>query len=334
MHRHNLLLGLTVALVLAALACRGPIAEPRPTRESPGIEGLTATAGPETTRDIVNTLPASPAAFAQPLGTQEDPIIWRSVPGHIGHTHISQFTERLERQSGLHFEAAGANSYADLIEAACSVPPKAHLVSLPAFAYLLAHDRCGVQAGIVAAYYGSTTTRGQFIARAGSGIPEVTDLKGHSFCRPDPLSTSGWHYPNLTMKAAGVDPQEDLRSVTSVGSHHGVVVAVYTRGCEAGSTYVDARESVVDKYPDVLDKVAVVELTPGVPNLGIQFVPGLDVELKTRIIDAVIATASDQEPEQEVWGSGWTGFEREDDSFYDPLRELLRAADMSASEFE
>ena len=47
--------------------------------------------------------------------------------------------------------------------------------------------------------------RGQFIARADSGITTLADLEGKTFCFVDPNSTSGYIVPNIILKANGID---------------------------------------------------------------------------------------------------------------------------------
>jgi phosphonate transport system substrate-binding protein len=185
---------------------------------------------------------------------------------------------------------------------------------------------------MVAEYYGSTTRRGQIIARADSGISELADLEGSSFCTPSALHVTGHILPWITMKAAGIEPEEDLGSIRTFGSNDDLVEAVRNGGCDAGSTYVDARESVRNEYPDVMDEVVVIELTPGMPNPGIQFVPQLDAELRNKLVDAFLAVANNQEAREAI-RADWTDLVRHDDSFYDPLRELLRLADVALDEF-
>ena len=74
--------------------------------------------------------------------------------------------------------------------------------------------------------FGSPVYYGQIFVRTDSGITELADLAGKTFCRPDPLSTSGWIIPSITLKAAGVDPDTDLAQVVDAGSHDAAVAGV------------------------------------------------------------------------------------------------------------
>ena len=130
----------------------------------------------------------------EPLGTEENPIIWSFVPsGEMERvaSRAGQVADMLNDKTGLFFETNVATEYAGVIEALSSDPPEAHMASLATFAYVMAADRGVAEAALVSVRYGSPTYNGQLIVHADSGISKVSDLKGKTFARPDPLSTSG-----------------------------------------------------------------------------------------------------------------------------------------------
>jgi phosphonate transport system substrate-binding protein len=183
--------------------------------------------------------------------------------------------------------------------------------------------------------FGSPVYNGQIYVRGDSGISSVADLGGKTFCRPDPLSTSGWIIPSITLKAAGLDPDTDLAQIVDAGSHDAAVAGVYNGDCDAGSSYVDARSTIEEEYPDVMDVIQVIEISADIPNDGVQFVPDFDGETKTQIVNALLAIA-ETEAGQEALDTAysWNALEQHDDSFYDPFRQVLDAAGVSAEDFE
>ena len=209
------------------------------------------------------------------------------------------------------------------------------MASLATFAYVLAADRGCAEAALVAVRFGSPVYNGQIIARADSGITSIADLAGKTFCRPDPLSTSGWIIPNLTMRAAGINPDTDLAEIVDAGSHDAVVAAVYNGDVDAGATYVDARSRIEEEHPDVMEKVVVVELTEDIPNDGVQFSPTVPQDLQDRIVDALLRIAQTEEGKKALKTAyQWSGLERHDDSFYDPFRQVLQAAGLSIGQLQ
>ncbi|MGD8996614.1 MAG: phosphate/phosphite/phosphonate ABC transporter substrate-binding protein [Anaerolineae bacterium] len=271
------------------------------------------------------------------LGSSEDnPIIWSFVPsGEMEQVAAGaqEMADLLHDETGLYFETNVATEYAGVIEAMCADPPEAHMGSLATFSYVLANERCDIAAELVSVRYGSPTYNGQIIVLADSGISSLTDLAGKTFCRPDPLSTSGWIIPDLTLRAAGINPETDLAEIVDAGSHDAVVAAVYNGDCDAGATYVDARTSIEEDNPDVLDRVVVIEVTEDIPNDGVQFIPGMDEEMRTQIVDALMAIAETEEGQEAMdVAYEWAGLEVHGDEFYDPFRQVLQASGMSIEE--
>jgi len=267
------------------------------------------------------------------LGTEESPIIWSFVPS--GETErvaagARSVADLLHDETGLYFDTTIATEYTGVIDGMCSDPPEAHVGSLATFGYMLANERCGVEAELVAVRFGGLAYNGQLITRADSGIDSIADLEGKTFCRPDPLSTSGWVIPSLSMQAEGINPEKDLAEIVDAGGHDAVVAAVYDGDCDAGSTYVDARVILQDKYEDVRERVIVFHLTVDIPNEGVQFIAGIDEEMKSQIVDGLL-TISQTEEGQEALDTayGWSGLERHGDGFYEPFKRILQASGVS-----
>ncbi len=271
------------------------------------------------------------------IGTEKNPIIWAVVPSGETEQVVAGFEEissMIFDETGLVVEPFVATEYAGVIEALCTDPPRAHMTSLATFSYILAADKGCAEAALVAVRYGSSFYNGQIFVRADSGITSVADLVGKAYCRPDILSTSGWVIPSITLKAAGVDPDTDLAQILDAGTHDATVAGVYNGDCDAGSTYADARSSIEEDYPDVMDVIRVIEISADIPNDGVQFVVGFDAELKDQIVAALLAIAgTDAGQEALDTAYQWKGLEAHDDTFYDAFRQVLDAAGVSAEDY-
>lgn len=288
---------------------------------------------------VLGSLVLAACQPAEPeLGTEENPIIWAVVPSGETERVVSGFEQvaaLVQQETGLYIDPLVATEYAGVIEAMCSDPPKAQMGSLATFAYILASERGCAEAELVSVRFGSTSYNGQIFVRADSGINTIADLKGKTFCRPDPLSTSGWIIPSITLRANGVDPDTDLAEIVDAGSHDASVAGVYNGDCDAGSSFVDARTNIEEDYPDVMDVIKVIEVSADIPNDGVQYVPSFPREMRDQINNALLNIAqTDAGLEALDIAYQWGGLERVDDSFYDPFRQVLDAAGVSAEELQ
>jgi phosphonate transport system substrate-binding protein len=74
-----------------------------------------------------------------------------------------------------------------------------------------------------------------FITRDGSGITNLKQLAGKTFCFGDINSTSGHLYPVLALKQVGISPEKGLKSFRYTGSHPATAQAVAAGACDAGA---------------------------------------------------------------------------------------------------
>lgn len=311
--RIYLVIGLVLTLLLAA--CGGAGAEPTATPEP--------TAPPEPT--------ATPAPT---LGTEDNPLVMSFVPSGDTQEIIAggeEIEAMLEEKTGLVIDSNVATSYAAVVEAMGA--GNAHIGWLNTFGYLLAHEKYNVEPLLATVRFGSSSYKGQIVANVDSGIETLEDLKGKTMCWVDPLSTSGYIIPRVVLKANGVDPDTDFAKTVEAGSHNNVIIAVYNGECDAGATFVDARGSVEDEYPDVRDKVKVIAESPPIPNDNVSVIPELPDEMKQNIQDALLEIAA-SEAGQEALNTVYSieGLEPIDDSFYDAFRAQLNAGGVSVEE--
>ena len=264
------------------------------------------------------------------LGTEENPLIWALVPSGETDTVLAGFEDVaaiLYDETGLVIEPFVATEYAGVIEALSADPPKAHMASLATFAYLVASARGVADVALVSERYGSASYNGQIITRVDSGINSIEDLAGKTFCRPDPLSTSGWIIPMVTMQASGINPDTDLAEVVDAGSHDAVAAGVYDGTCDAGSTYIDVRSSMEEDYPDIMEVTQVINVSVDIPNDGVQFSPSVPAEIREPIVNALLTINETEEGLAAIDAAyEWTKLVAKDDSFYDPFRQVLDAA--------
>jgi polar amino acid transport system substrate-binding protein len=284
----------------------------------------------KTQDELVAELPQlGDGAYAtEPVGTEDNPIVWVLVPSQDTQTVLTgaeEIAAVFEEEAGLIVTPLITTDFTGAVEAMCS--GEAHMGALNTFNYVLAHARECADVGLASVRFGSSFYQGQLVTRSDSGITSVADFAGKTFCRPDPTSTSGWVIPSITMQAEGIDPENDLAEIIDAGGHDAVIISVYNGDCEVGSTFVDARTNVEEDFPDVMDVVTVIGESAPIPNDTISFLPDLDPEVRAALIAVFLELASTEEG-LAILDSvySWSGMEETDDSFYDGFRQQLEAA--------
>jgi phosphonate transport system substrate-binding protein len=268
------------------------------------------------------------------LGTAENPVVWVLTPSQDTETVLAGaegIAEYVEQETGIVIDSFVATDYTSQVEAMCS--GEADMGAINTFGYTRAADRDCVDAALASTRFGSATYAGQIVTQAGSDVTSIEDLSGKTFCRPDPGSTSGWVIPSLLMLGAGIDPEADLAEIVDAGGHDGVVIAVYNGDCDAGSSFVDARTIVSDDFPDVNEKVIVVQETAPIPNDSIAFTPDFPADTRAEIV-AALMTLNDTDEGVELLNGlfSWAGLIEIEDTFYDGFRQQLEAAGLTAED--
>jgi phosphonate transport system substrate-binding protein len=268
------------------------------------------------------------------LGTEQDPIVMSFVPSGDTEEIIAsgdEIAQMITDQTGLIIQANVGTDFAAVREAMGA--GKAHIGWLNTFNYVLAHEKYGVDAALVTVRFGETFYTGEIIVRADSGITSLDDLKGKTFCWVDPNSTSGYIIPRIMLLANGINPDTDFAEQVEAGSHNNVVAAVYNGDCDAGACYSDARSSIAEEYPDVMDVVSILATTPEIPNDNVSFIKNFPTDMRDSITQALLDISASEEG-QAALNSLYSidGLEKTSDAFYDGFRADLSAAGIDLEE--
>ncbi len=261
----------------------------------------------------------------------------------------STVARMLEVATGYSIEATVPTSYAAAIEAACA--GRVHIAWLAPASYVLANARCGVEVGLISVranlpYYGA-----QILMRADLGAKSVADLRGRRFAFGDPASTSSYIWPAVYIKKKGFDPSRFFSETVFAGGHDRVVIAIYQGSVDAGATFgdefgSDARDRVIRQFPDVKQRVVVLEYvkppTIGyIPNDTISFRKELPAEVKEKITKAMFRIAKTAPGREAVFAlyqhEGYADYEAliKDykvnprlvpslDAFFNPIRDAIK----------
>jgi len=275
--------------------------------------------------------PPAPAA----VGTPENPIQVLYVPSVSAEEIVAGgelLAAALNTATGLTFEVSVPTSYAATVEAMCAAPDTT-IGFIPAQAYVLASNLCGVTPALKALRFGYTEYWTEFIVARDSEFMTLEDLNGATWAYPDGGSTSGFLVPSGMFQALGITPGDSFEG----GGHTGTVRAVYNNEADFGTVFFspnvdldrnvlwdgtaadadvpadlvescglvdedlrcgavrpqDARRGLRAEAPDVIQKVRILTISDPIPNDLMAFGPDFDADLQAQIVAAMKAFAAD-----------------------------------------
>ncbi len=303
-------------------------------------------------------------------GTADNPIQVLFVPSVSADEIVAGgelLAETLSNATGLTFEVSVPSSYAATVEEMCA-NPSGVMGFIPAQAYVLANELCGVDIQLKAERFGYTEYWAQYIVSRDSDVATIEDLAGMSWAYPDPGSTSGFLVPSGELSNLGIDVGEEFEA----GSHDGAVRAVYNGEADFGTSFYspftdvdgnsqwdgdpanadipadaiescainddgeiqcgdfivrDARRNLREELPDVVQKVKIVTVSDPIPNDGVAFGPEFPEDLKTQIVDALVAFATD-DPDGFATAFdaySWDNLASTTDADFDSIRAIVQA---------
>lgn len=215
---------LFAAFSLVIAACGGG-----DTTEEPSSD---TTMAPETTDAPETTMAPDQGAD---VGSAGNPIQVLFVPSSTADEILAGgeiLDSTLEAATGLTFEVSVPTSYRAVVEELCASPDNT-IGFIPATAYVLASNLCGVEVELLSERFGSEVYWSQFIVPRDSEFETLSDLNGATWAFPDGGSTSGYVIPTGEFGLAGVEIGEEVEA----GGHPQVVQAIYDGTADVGTTY-------------------------------------------------------------------------------------------------
>jgi phosphonate transport system substrate-binding protein len=129
----------------------------------------------------------------------------------------------------------------------------------------------------------------KFIARPGSGIASLADLRGKTLAFGSESSTSGHLMPRFFLLQAGVDPKKDLARVAFSGAHDATARWVEAGKVDAGALNESVWNKLVEEKKVDPAKVAVFYTTPDFQDYNWTVRGDLDPALAEAIQQAFLA---------------------------------------------
>lgn len=270
------------------------------------------------------------------LGSKQNPIKMFFVPS-LEAGKVVQSGEAiaafLKKETGYNYKVAVPTSYAAVIEALGTY--QADIAWLPTYAYVLAKQKYNAEVRLMTVRNGLNKYRGQFVVKADSPIKTLADLNGKIIAYTDAASTSGYIYPSAILKQKNIIPKNHIFA----GGHPQAILAVYSGRADAACTYwsppdargipMDAREKLSETYPDVFDKIRILDYTDWIPNDTVTFRKDLPPELESQVVEALYRfgkTAEGKTTLKSLYDID--GLEHATDADYEVVRSTLKALNM------
>jgi phosphonate transport system substrate-binding protein len=273
------------------------------------------------------------------LGTEKNPVklfFVPSVDAKVIEDKSKLIKTELEKRTGYKFEVSMPANFIAVVEAFGT--KRADVAAINTFGYILASEKYGAEAGLTVVRFGDSTYSGQIVARSDSDIKSVKDLDGKKIAYVDPASTSGYLLPAKLFKDNNIKPKETVFAQ----KHDNVISMVYQKQVDAGATFhspvengeiQDARRLVKKQYPDVEDKVKIIQLTDAIPNDPIVFRKELTPEMKAKITDAIMGMMETPEGKDAFFSIyGVTAFKKATDADYGKVKEMLTSLGVKVQE--
>jgi phosphonate transport system substrate-binding protein len=265
-------------------------------------------------------------------GSADNPIRISMVPAKDTKSLLdssSEFTRWLEKETGYKFDVTIPTSYVAVVEAIGS--KRVDIAYLNTTNYFLANDKYGAEVKFVSVNTdGTSQYKGQFIVRTDSKIQKLEDINGKKIAYVDPTSASGYILPAYILKKKNIKPSQSVFA----GKHDSVVSMVYQKQVDVGATYyaipengrpMDARRLVVAQYPDVYDKIRILDFTTTLVNDAFVFRKDLDEKIKDRIVAAIEKWVTTPEGKVTLKAlNNGSGLRRATDKDYEESRKVLK----------
>lgn len=277
---------------------------------------------------------ASTDSAAKEAGYVPEKLTVQFVPSQAAETleaKAKPLEQLLSDELGIPVTVSVSTDYNTIVEAMAS--KQVDVGFLPPNAYVLANEQSNVKVLLQAQRYGikqpggeSTdelvdSYRSMIVVKSGSDIKELEDLKGKTIATQDVTSSAGYVWPVAEMKKAGIDINTDVTTV-QVKGHDQAVLSVLNGDVDAAFVFEDARNTVKNDYPEIMDEVEPMYFTEPIPNDTISVRSDMSEEWDKKIQDAFIAIGKDEEGKQIISDIySHEGYVVSQDSNFDIVRE-------------
>ena len=232
----------------------------------------------------------------------------------------------LEKEMGRKVRYFITLNYSAAVEAMIS--KKADVSFMSPLPYVLANKYSGVEAVLGEIYDGKPYYYSRIFVRKDSGIKEISDLKGRTIAYVDPISSSGFMYPqDIFVRAGlvngGVEKPEGkfFRRVYFAGGDQQAVNSVVGGFVNAAGVSQYALNLL---RPDQRDQVVAIAQSARIPSHNVVVRKGLEPEIRRKFIAAMLKMNRPENRNMIRSLYGTDGYVRVNHNRYKPVVDMAR----------
>lgn len=278
-------------------------------------------------RSLLALSAAGALSLGTPLAAQETSLRLAFIPQEnpdklLGD--IAGITDWLADQIGVPVEGFVTIDHAAAVEALRN--GDADISFMGALPFVLAEAEIGAVPLLSEVYRGAPSYTGRIFVRRDSGIETLADLRGKDIAFADPISESGYLYPLAEFVDAGLiaapsDADAFFGRVFFAGGYQQAMQAMAEGLVDAAgaSQYADLLLS-----PDQQAQVTWIAESDAIPSHLVIARPGLDAELRSRFVDAMLRLNAPENRNLLRYLYGPDGYVSADAANYDGVRAMAR----------
>lgn len=278
-------------------------------------------------RSLLALTAAGALSLGTPLAAQETSLRLAFIPQEnpdklLGD--IAAITNWLAEQIGVPVEGFVTIDHAAAVEALRN--GDADISFMGVLPFVLAEAEIGAVPLLSEVYRDAPSYTGRIFVRRDSGIETLADLRDKDIAFADPISESGYLYPLAEFVDAGLfaapkDADEFFGRVFFAGGYQQAMQAVAEGLVDAAgaSQYADLLLS-----PDQQAQVTWIAESDPIPSHLVIARPGLDAELRSRFVDAMLRLNEPENRDLLRYLYGPDGYVRADTANYDGVRAMAR----------
>ena len=233
----------------------------------------------------------------------QDVLRVSTIPEEAASEQIRKFAplvKYLERRLGMKVVFRPVSDYPAAVEAL--VNKQIELAWLGGLTFVQADIRSGGKVIPILQREEDTRFQSVFISKTGSGITQLTQLKGKTLTFGSPSSTSGHLMPRSYLLEAGIDPEKDLSKLAYSGAHDASIAAVVSGRVDAAAVDMTVWRKFVESKRVDTTQVNVFYETPSFYNYNWTIHADMPAELRAKIERAFLELSTDTPEGKEILG--------------------------------